>query len=204
MKLVECVPNFSEGRDKDKVAKIVEAAKSAGVTILDVEIDADHHRCVLSFVGAPDNCVEACFRVAKASSELIDLTAHKGEHPRMGAVDVIPFIPVAGVTIEDCQRVSHDLSALLDVEDEWAAALDLHRPRFAVLYEDNFNYLSKMCLLRMRAAAHTMCSMARARGCVVIVAGADATDHAELYLAQGAENSRGPFGTPHGLSDRAA
>ena len=106
MKLVECVPNFSEGRDKVKVAAIVEAAKSAGVTILDVETDADHHRCVLSFVGAPDACVEACFRVAKKSAELIDLNQHKGEHPRMGAVDVIPFIPVAGVTIEDCVKLA--------------------------------------------------------------------------------------------------
>ncbi len=101
-KLVECVPNFSEGRDKAKVQQVVDAAKSAGVTILDVETDADHHRCVLSFVGAPDACVEACFRVAQTASELIDLNSHKGEHPRMGAVDVIPFIPVSGVTIADC------------------------------------------------------------------------------------------------------
>jgi len=116
MKLVECVPNFSEGRDKDKVAQIVEAAKSAGVTILDVEIDADHHRCVLSFVGAPDACVEACFRVAKKSSETIDLTKHKGEHPRMGAVDVIPFIPVAGITIEECAKLAEKLAARIGSE----------------------------------------------------------------------------------------
>jgi len=108
-KLVECVPNFSEGRDKGKVALIVDAARSAGVTILDVETDADHHRCVLSFVGAPDACLEACFRVAKKSAELIDLNLHKGEHPRMGAVDVIPFIPVAGVTIGDCAALAEKL-----------------------------------------------------------------------------------------------
>jgi len=104
--LVECVPNFSEGRDKAKVRKVVDAAKSAGVTILDVETDADHHRCVLSFVGAPEACVEACFRVAKTAAELIDLNVHKGEHPRMGAVDVVPFIPVAGVTIADCAKLA--------------------------------------------------------------------------------------------------
>ncbi|MBI4370732.1 MAG: glutamate formimidoyltransferase [Elusimicrobia bacterium] len=109
MKLVECVPNFSEGRDKAKVAKIVAAAKSAGATILDVETDADHHRCVLSFVGAPETCLEACFRVAKTSAEIIDLTKHKGEHPRMGAVDVIPFIPVSGVTIADCAKLAEAL-----------------------------------------------------------------------------------------------
>ncbi len=116
MKLVECVPNFSEGRDRVKVDKIVDAAKSAGVTILDVEIDSDHHRCVLSFVGAPDKCVEACFRVAQKSAELIDLTTHKGEHPRMGAVDVIPFIPVAGVTIEDCVTLAEKLAARIGNE----------------------------------------------------------------------------------------
>jgi len=116
MKLVECVPNFSEGRDRKKVDAIVEAAKSAGVTILDVEIDADHHRCVLSFVGEPDKCVEACFRVAQKSAELIDLTQHKGEHPRMGAVDVIPFIPVAGVTIDDCVKLAEKLAARIGGE----------------------------------------------------------------------------------------
>ena len=116
MKLVECVPNFSEGRDLVKVGKVVEAAKSAGVTILDVETDKDHHRCVLSFVGAPDACVEACFRVAKTAMELIDLNVHKGEHPRMGAVDVIPFIPVAGVTIEDCVMLAEKLAARIGSE----------------------------------------------------------------------------------------
>ncbi len=108
-KLVECVPNFSEGRDLAKVRKVVEAAKSAGVFILDVETDADHHRCVLSLAGAPDACVEACFRAAKTAAELIDLNAHKGEHPRMGAVDVIPFIPLAGVTIADCVKLAEKL-----------------------------------------------------------------------------------------------
>jgi anaerobic magnesium-protoporphyrin IX monomethyl ester cyclase len=76
---------------------------------------------------------------------------------------------------------------LAQSENEWAAALDKHRPRFAVLYEDNFNYLSKMCLVRMRSAAHTMIEMARQRGCTVILCGADATDHAEGYLARGAD-----------------
>lgn len=114
--LVECVPNFSEGRDKAKVQQVVDAAKSAGVTILDVETDADHHRCVLSFVGRPDACVEACFRVAKKSAELIDLNIHKGEHPRMGAVDVIPFIPVAGVTIQDCAKLAEKLGERIGKE----------------------------------------------------------------------------------------
>jgi len=109
MKLVECVPNFSEGRDKAKVAQIVDAAKSAGATILDVETDADHNRCVLSFVGAPEACVEACFRVAKKSMELIDLNIHKGAHPRMGAVDVVPFIPVKDISIQECAKLAEKL-----------------------------------------------------------------------------------------------
>lgn len=116
MKLVECVPNFSEGRDKAKVQQVVDAAKAAGVTILDVETDADHHRCVLSFVGSPEKCVEACFQVAKKSLELIDLTKHKGEHPRMGAVDVIPFIPVNGVTIEECAALAETLARRIGEE----------------------------------------------------------------------------------------
>lgn len=107
--LVECVPNFSEGRDRSKVDAVVAAAKAAGVTILDVETDADHNRCVLSFVGAPDQCVEACFQVAKMSARLIDLNTHKGEHPRMGAVDVIPFIPVKDIDIAGCAALAEKL-----------------------------------------------------------------------------------------------
>jgi anaerobic magnesium-protoporphyrin IX monomethyl ester cyclase len=76
---------------------------------------------------------------------------------------------------------------LASSEDEWAEALDVHRPEFAVLYEDNFNYLSKMCLLRMRQAAFLMMGIAEERGCIVIAAGADVTDHADLYLKQGAD-----------------
>ncbi len=129
MKLVECVPNFSEGRDQAKVCKIVDAAKSAGVAILDVETDADHHRCVLSFVGAPEACVEACFRAAKMAAELIDLNAHQGEHPRMGAVDVIPFIPVAGVTIADCVKLAETLAARIGNELKIPAYLYDHAAR---------------------------------------------------------------------------
>ncbi|HOJ86152.1 MAG TPA: glutamate formiminotransferase, partial [Elusimicrobiales bacterium] len=89
MKFVECVPNFSEGKDKNKINDIVNAAKSvSGVSILDVESDSDHNRTVLTFIAPLDKAVEAMFRVAKRSAELIDLNYHKGEHPRMGALDV--------------------------------------------------------------------------------------------------------------------
>ena len=122
-RVIECVPNFSEGRDRAKVDAVVAAAKSAGVTILDVEIDADHHRCVLSFVGAPEAALEACFQVAKKCRELIDLTQHKGEHPRMGAVDVIPFIPVRGITIEECAALAEKLAKRIGAELEIPAYL---------------------------------------------------------------------------------
>ncbi len=121
--LVECVPNFSEGRDKAKVDAIVAGAKNAGATILDVETDVDHNRCVLSFVAAPEIALEACFQVAKLSAQLIDLTVHKGEHPRMGAVDVIPFIPVRGVSIEECAKLAERLAERIGRELEIPAYL---------------------------------------------------------------------------------
>ncbi len=122
--LVECVPNFSEGKDKAKVEAIVAAAKAVGgVTVLDVETDADHNRCVLSFVAPPEAAVEACFQVASKSKELIDLNVHKGEHPRMGAVDVIPFIPVRDISIEECAKLAERLAERVGRELEIPAYL---------------------------------------------------------------------------------
>ncbi len=100
--LVECVPNFSEGRDAKVVDQVVAAITSAGATLLDREMDASHNRCVITFVGEPDAVAEAAFRGAKKAAELIDLTKHTGEHPRIGATDVVPFVPIAGVTMADC------------------------------------------------------------------------------------------------------
>ena len=100
--LVECVPNFSEGRDKSKVDAIVEAMKVPGVFLLDREMDADHNRCVITLVGEREAIQEGAIRGVGKAAELIDLTKHQGAHPRMGAADVIPFIPIDGVTIEDC------------------------------------------------------------------------------------------------------
>jgi glutamate formiminotransferase/formiminotetrahydrofolate cyclodeaminase len=100
--LVECVPNFSEGRDQSKVDAIVDAMKIEGVYVLDREMDADHNRCVITLVGAREAIQEAAIRGVGKAAELIDLNVHKGAHPRMGAADVVPFIPIDGVTIEDC------------------------------------------------------------------------------------------------------
>ncbi len=109
--LVECVPNFSEGRDPAKVDAIIEAMKIPGVYLLDREMDADHNRCVITLVGEREAIQEAAIRGVGKASELIDLTKHQGAHPRMGAADVIPFIPIDGVTIEDCVAMARHVGA---------------------------------------------------------------------------------------------
>ncbi|MGA2696780.1 MAG: glutamate formimidoyltransferase [Terriglobales bacterium] len=109
--LVECVPNFSEGRDKAKVDAIVAAMKVDGVYLLDREMDSDHNRCVITLVGEREAIQEAAIRGVGKARELIDLTTHQGAHPRMGAADVIPFIPIDGVTIEDCVAMAKHVGA---------------------------------------------------------------------------------------------
>ncbi len=107
MGLVECVPNFSEGRRKDVIDTIASAIRSTpGATLLDVESNPDHNRCVITFVGEPGPVKSAAMAGARKAVELIDLNHHKGEHPRMGAVDVVPFIPLAGVTMEECVSIA--------------------------------------------------------------------------------------------------
>jgi glutamate formiminotransferase / formiminotetrahydrofolate cyclodeaminase len=105
--LVECVPNFSEGRDKAKVDAIIDAMKMPGVYLLDREMDADHNRCVITLVGEREAIQEAAIRGVGKAAELIDLNFHEGAHPRMGAADVVPFIPIDGVTIEDCVAMAN-------------------------------------------------------------------------------------------------
>jgi len=109
--LVECVPNFSEGRDKNKVDAIVAAMKMDGVFLLDREMDADHNRCVITLVGEREPIQEAAIRGVGKAAELIDLNAHQGAHPRMGAADVVPFIPIEGVSIEDCVAMARHVGA---------------------------------------------------------------------------------------------
>src|SRR5215470_16234325 len=104
--LVECVPNFSEGRDKSRVDAIVEAMKLPGVYLLDREMDSDHNRSVITLVGEASAVAEAAVRGVGKAAELIDLTRHQGAHPRLGAADVVPFIPIEGVTIEDCVAIA--------------------------------------------------------------------------------------------------
>ena len=106
-KLVECIPNFSEGRDQAVIDALVNEAKSVpGVTLLDHSSDASHNRSVFTLVGDPEGIAEAAFRLCKLASEKIDMTKHTGEHPRMGATDVIPFVPVKDMTEEECVEIS--------------------------------------------------------------------------------------------------
>lgn len=110
MKTVECVPNFSEGRNREKVEQIVTAITSVdSVRLLDMEMDENHNRSVVSFVVDIDHAVEAAFSGIAKAAELIDLNKHQGEHPRFGASDVIPFIPLTGSTMEDCISLAREL-----------------------------------------------------------------------------------------------
>ena len=112
MKLVECVPNFSEGRDKSVVDAIKSAIASVeGVAVLDVSSDASHNRTVITFVTPVDRAVDAALAGMRVAVERIDLTKHQGEHPRIGATDVVPFIPLEGATMEDCVLLAQALGA---------------------------------------------------------------------------------------------
>jgi glutamate formiminotransferase/formiminotetrahydrofolate cyclodeaminase len=110
VKLVECVPNFSEGRDKEKIDAIKSAiAGVEGVAVLDVSSDASHNRTVITFVAPMDKAVDAAFAGMREAAERIDLTKHQGEHPRIGATDVVPFVPLEGTTMEDCILLARTL-----------------------------------------------------------------------------------------------
>lgn len=106
-KLVECVPNVSEGRDPEKIEQLAQAVRQIeGVALLDVDADADHHRSVITFAGAPEAALEAACALAARAVALIDLNEHRGEHPRMGALDVLPFVPLRGMSLEACVELA--------------------------------------------------------------------------------------------------
>jgi len=110
-KLVECIPNFSEGRDTGRVSKLVDVARSVpSVTLLDHSSDASHNRSVFTLVGDPAGIAEVAFLLCKKASEVIDMTKHSGEHPRMGATDVIPFVPIRGASVEECVEISKQVA----------------------------------------------------------------------------------------------
>ena len=110
-RIVECVPNFSEGRDREVIRRITSAIeRSGGVRLLDVDPGEATNRTVVTFVGSPEAVVEAAFQGVKQAAELIDMRKHKGAHPRMGATDVLPLIPISGITLEECAALSRDLA----------------------------------------------------------------------------------------------
>lgn len=147
-KIVEAIPNFSEGRDSEKVELIISAISSVdGVVVLDAEMDADHHRSVITLAGEPAAVVEAAVRAAATAVELIDLNSHEGEHPRLGALDVLPFVPLKGVTMAECvelarlagRRIARELKVPVYFYDE--AALRPERVELANVRRGEFEGL---------------------------------------------------------------
>lgn len=107
--IVECVPNFSEGRRVEIVDEIVNAMRLPGVKLLDREMDADHNRSVITLAGEPNAIEQAAFNGIATAARLIDLDTHRGQHPRIGATDVVPFVPIRGVTMDDCVAMARRL-----------------------------------------------------------------------------------------------
>jgi glutamate formiminotransferase / formiminotetrahydrofolate cyclodeaminase len=150
-KLVECVPNISEGRDKAKIEAIASVVETvSGVKLLDVDPGSSTNRTVITFVGEPDQVVEAAFRLIKKASELIDMRKHKGEHPRMGATDVCPFVPVANISMEECAALAHALGKRVGSElgipgyFYESAALRQERKNLAVCRSGEYEGLDKL------------------------------------------------------------
>jgi glutamate formiminotransferase len=115
--LVECVPNFSEGLNADTVQRIADAIRSVDSTcVLDTHIDPDHNRSVITFVAPTDKIVEAALKAVARATQLIDMRQHKGEHPRLGATDVLPFVPVRDVTMEECVQLAHQAGRRIAAE----------------------------------------------------------------------------------------
>jgi len=113
-RFVECVPNFSEGRRPEVIRSIAEAiAEVESACVLDTHIDPDHNRSVITFVAAPERVVAAAVGAVRRAAELIDMRVHQGEHPRLGATDVLPFVPISGVSMDDCVRLAHEAGATI-------------------------------------------------------------------------------------------
>jgi len=149
-RIVECVPNFSEGRDKAKLRQIADAiAAVAGVRLLDVDPGADTNRTVVTFVGEPESVLEAAYRGIEAAARLIDMRTHRGSHPRLGACDVCPFVPVEGVSMEECAALARRLGERVGNELEIPVYLYEHaasrpeRRNLAVVREGEYEGLEK-------------------------------------------------------------
>ena len=142
-RLVECIPNFSCSKEKDEAAynALVDVAKSVpGCTLFDAQTDGNHNRCVFTLIGSPEAIEEVAFQLTKKAAEVIDMTKHHGEHSRMGATDVIPFVPTVNVTVEECVEISKRLGKRI-----WE---ELQIPSF--LYEDSATSPDRVNLANVR------------------------------------------------------
>jgi glutamate formiminotransferase/formiminotetrahydrofolate cyclodeaminase len=175
MQIVECVPNISEGRRPEIYHAVADAAATvSGVTVLNVDPGADTNRTVITFVGAPDAVLEAAFRLVKKGIELIDMTTHRGAHPRIGAVDVVPFIPVANVTMDECaelarklaQRVGEELRVPAYLYEHAASAP--HRRNLADIREGEYEGCARKLMDPLWQPDHGPCEFVPKSGAVVI------------------------------------
>lgn len=149
-KLIQCIPNVSEGRRKDLIERLVDVVRETpGVALLNYSSDESHNRSVITMVGSPEGVAEAAFGLAKAAAENIDLTTHQGEHPRMGAIDVIPFVPIKEVTMAECielsravgGRIFEELNIPVFLYEESASAP--HRKNLAAIRKGQFEGMEK-------------------------------------------------------------
>jgi len=141
-KIIECVPNFSEGRDLEKVEKIVNAFRAKeGVKLLDYSADKDHNRMVVTVVGEPEALKKAVIEAIGIAVEIIDLTQHKGQHPRMGAVDVVPFIPIRNVSMEDTIALSKEVGK--EVAEKYNLPVFLYEKAASASYRENLATIRK-------------------------------------------------------------
>jgi glutamate formiminotransferase len=152
-KLMECIPNISEGRRLDLVEEFADIVRAVpGVTLIDYSSDASHNRSVFTFLGDPDQVMEAAFRFAKHAVEKIDLRVHEGEHPRMGAVDVIPFVPIRDMDMAECverskvlgKRIADELELPVFLYEESASAP--HRKNLAAIRKGQFEGMAEKVL----------------------------------------------------------
>ncbi len=152
-KLMECIPNISEGRRMDLVEEFADVVRAVpGVTLIDYSSDASHNRSVFTFLGDPDQVMEAAFRFAKLAVEKIDLRVHEGEHPRMGAVDVIPFVPIRDMDMAECverskvlgKRIADELDLPVFLYEESASAP--HRKNLAAIRKGQFEGMAAKVL----------------------------------------------------------
>lgn len=141
-KIMECVPNFSEGRDKQKIEKIADCFRGKdNVKLLDYSSDADHNRSVITVVGEPEALKAAVIEAIGKAVELIDLTQHSGQHPRMGAVDVVPFIPIKGVTVEDAIALSKEVAET--VAEKYNLPVFLYEKSASAPHRENLSNVRK-------------------------------------------------------------